>query len=71
LATLTGAYVRMVRAFERIADLTDTIYHDGSNLASAAGASGQFADLDAVSPMITVMAGETIFNLRASLDHLV
>jgi len=61
----------MFRAYERLADVTEEIYREGSNLTAAADASGHFADLDAVSPMITVMADETVHNLRASLDHLV
>jgi len=71
LLTLAGAYLRLVRAFERIADLTDEIYREGSNLTAAADETGHFADLDAVAPMITVIASETVHNLRGSLDHLV
>lgn len=61
----------MFRAFERIADLTEDIYRQGSELTAAADDAGRFADLDVVAPMTTVLIGEAVHNLRASLDHLV
>lgn len=70
VANLAGAYVRLFRAFERLADLTDEVYRQGGELLKASDDQGNLADIDSVSPMTTIFIGEIVLNLRGALDHL-
>jgi hypothetical protein len=67
--SLNGAFARLSRAAEHIRNLETSAVR--AALSIPAGTTGEFTDVSVPPEELSILVGETVYNLRSALDYLV